>query len=379
VSSRLWRQGVLVAACIAAAAALYVFKVSPKMADFDVYWRAGVRAAAGEPLYHIEDGHYQFKYLPAFAVLVSPLTLMPIGIARALWYALSLSSLVGLVAISLRLWPAVRPRSWLIGVLTLIVMGKFYARELLLGQANGLFAVVCAGALLAFVRRGERVGGALVAAGVVLKPYGLLLAPWLLARRRWGAIASLIAGLAAAAGLPLLRYPAGEVIALHEHWWTTVRDTTAPNLASADNVSWLAMYTKWLGTASRWPGVLWLATIVIVCLALLQMWRHRVHVTKPEALEGATLLLLVPLISPQGWDYVLLLATPCVVCLLTFERRLPSWLRLAMVAALVTIGLTYYDVIGRGAYNAFMMASIITIATFVLIAALCVLRVRHVA
>jgi hypothetical protein len=158
-----------------------------------------------------------------------------------------------------------------------------------------------------------------------------------------------------------------------------VRDTTAPNLLSADNVSWLAMYTKWLGSESRWPGPLWLATIAIVCVALLQMWRHRAHVARPEALEGATLLLLVPLVSPQGWDYVLLLATPVVVGLLTFGRDLPARMRAATFAALAIIGLTYYDVIGRSAYGVFMMASGITLATFVLLAALYVLRQRHVA
>jgi hypothetical protein len=379
VSSRLWRRGALVAVCIAAATALYVFKVSPKMADFEVYWRAGVRAAAGEPLYRIEDGHYQFKYLPAFAVLVSPLTLLPLGVARALWYVVSLSSLVGLVATSLRLWSATRHRTWLIAVLTVIVMGKFYGRELLLGQANAMFALVCVAALLAVIRGRDGVAGALVAAGVVLKPYGLLLAPWLIVRRRWRAVTSLLVGLLAAVCLPLVRYSAGDVITLHEQWWTTVRDTTAPNLLSADNVSWLAMYTKWMGSESRWPGPLWLATIAIVCVALLQMWRHRAHVARPEALEGATLLLLVPLVSPQGWDYVLLLATPVVVCLLTFGRDLPARMRAATFAALAIIGLTYYDVIGRSAYGVFMMASGITLATFVLLAALYVLRQHHVA
>jgi hypothetical protein len=39
------------------AAGAFVLRVSREMPDFDVYWRAGVRAAAAEPLYRAEDGH----------------------------------------------------------------------------------------------------------------------------------------------------------------------------------------------------------------------------------------------------------------------------------------------------------------------------------
>jgi hypothetical protein len=383
VLSRSWRRSVpiaaIIVACVAAAAALYVVKVSAKMADFDVYWTAGVRAAAGESLYRPDDGHYQFKYLPAFAVLISPLTLLPIGLARALWYALSLSSIVGLVAISLRLWPAGRRRCWALVGLTLVVMGKFYGRELLLGQANAMFGAVGIAAAFAMRRGRERSAGALVALGVVLKPYGLLLAPWLGVRRRGAAVVSLLAGLAVGATLPLLHYSAAGTAALYRQWWATVRDTTAPNLASADNVSWLGMYTKWLGSGSRWPVVLWIATTSVVLAVLLWMWGHRRHVASPDGLEAAMLLLLVPLVSPQGWDYVLLLATPCVICLLAFAGELPAWLRMAVFVAMGVLGLTFYDVLGRDAYSAFMMSSAITVATFVLMAGLAVLRVRHVA
>jgi hypothetical protein len=109
------------------------------------------------------------------------------------------------------------------------------------------------------------------------------------------------------------------------------------------------------------------------------MWTRRSRVTAPERLEGALLLMLVPLVSPQGWDYVLLLAAPAVVGLLTHIRDLPVWLRVATAAAMAVIGLTIYDLMGRSAYHAFMMASGITLCTFVLIAGLAALRGRRIA
>ena len=57
---------------LAALVALFAFKAAAKMPDFEVYWRAGGRALAAEPLYREEDEHFQLKYLPAFAVLGHP-------------------------------------------------------------------------------------------------------------------------------------------------------------------------------------------------------------------------------------------------------------------------------------------------------------------
>ena len=45
-------------------ALLFAGKVSRKMPDLEVYWTAAVRARSAEPLYRVEDEHYQFKYLP---------------------------------------------------------------------------------------------------------------------------------------------------------------------------------------------------------------------------------------------------------------------------------------------------------------------------
>ena len=80
-------------------------RVQQKMRDFEVYWTAGARAAAVEPLYREADGHYRFKYLPAFAVAVSPLSRLPLATAKAAWFALSLTALVGFIALSIAAIP----------------------------------------------------------------------------------------------------------------------------------------------------------------------------------------------------------------------------------------------------------------------------------
>ena len=360
----------------------FAFKVSRKMPDFEVYWRAGQRATAGEALYRGDDGHYQFKYLPAFAFVVAPLTRLDEQPARALWFVLSVVSLATLVLISVRLWPSPGGRSrvplyWVV-LLTVVVLGKFFARELVLGQANAMFGVLAAGAVLALMHRREWLAGALIALGVVFKPYGLIFVPWLLARRQLSSIAALTVGLGLALALPLVRYPPTSVVELHQQWWITVRDSTAPNLLNPDNVSWLSLFTRWFGEGSA-ARVAWLLTLAVMAGVFVWLWTHRSRVASPERLEGALLLMLVPLVSPQGWDYVLLLAAPAVACLIANVRELPRWGGAVVAVAMATIGLTLYDVMGRTAYHAFMMASGITLCTFVLIAGLVGLRLRRIA
>ena len=349
----------------------------------------GTRAAAAEPLYRVEDEHYQFKYLPAFALLVSPLSAIDTPAARALWFAVSLACLVGFLYMSVRLAASAAGRAvppvalkpgWVLAAVAVVVLGKFYARELVLGQVNLMFAAVIAAALLALDNGREGRAGALVALGIVLKPYGALFLPWLLARRRPASVFAALAGLVVALLAPSALYGVAGNVSLHRDWWNTVVTTTAPNLSNPDNVSWLAMYSRWFGgDTGRWPLALLILTVVCGGGAAAWVWNRRQHVVFPEGLEGALLLVVIPFLSPQGWDYVLLLATPAVVYVAAYNDRLPSFLRWLTVAALVIIGTTIYDLMGRTAYHAFMNASGITLCFVVVMAALVVLRGRSVA
>src|SRR5829696_6954078 len=85
--------------------AAFSTRVSRKMPDFEVYHTAGARALAGAPLYRAEDGHFQFKYLPAFAILAAPLAKAPLAAAKGAWFALSAVLMLTLLGLSLRAMP----------------------------------------------------------------------------------------------------------------------------------------------------------------------------------------------------------------------------------------------------------------------------------
>jgi len=87
----------------------------------------------------------------------------------------------------------------------------------------------------------------------------------------------------------------------------------------------------------------------------------------------------MPLLSPQGWDYVFLLATPAVAFLVNYADRLPASLRVVTALALLVAGLSVFDVMGRAAYRSFMSLSIVTICFAIVTLALATLRFRRAA
>lgn len=365
-------------ALISATGAVYALKASRKMPDFEVYWRAGQRAAHAQPLYIEDDGHYRLKYLPAFAFLASPLASLPLPAAKAVWFALSVGVMGAFVAMSIALLPDRRKPFWVLAVLVVLAMAKFYGHELVLGQVNLLLGACVTAAVHLMKRNRGTPAGILLALAVVVKPYAVILLPWLAAIRGGRALLASVAGILAALALPATVYGVSGAGSLHMDWWRTVSESTAPNLLNPDNVSLSAMYAKWIGPG-RIAGWLALVTSAALIAAAADMIRRRGTVSAPLGLEAAVLLTLMPLLSPQGWDYVLLLATPAVAFLVNYDDRLPAALRSAGGIAVATAAFSLFDIMGRRAYGAFMALSIITVCFLVVIGALYALRVRRVA
>jgi uncharacterized membrane protein len=372
------RPGALGIVLLVLLAALFAPRVSRKMPDLEVYWRAAVRARAAEPLYRVEDQHYQFKYLPAFAVLAIPAGTLPLQGAKVAWYAASIALLALFVRLSLSVLPERRRPAGVLVAITVLAMAKFFAHEVVLGQVNALLGVIVVAAVAALRRGRERSAGVLIALAVVVKPYAILFLPWLVARRRTASLSAAVASLAGVAALPALLYGFAGNVEQHVAWWKTVTESTAPNLTNADNVSIAAMFAKWMGAGPP-AATLALAVSLLVLATAGAVFSKRRNVPFPEGLEAAFLLTCIPLLSPQGWDYVFLLSTPAIMFLVNYEDLLPRPMRRLGEAAVVAIAFSVYDLMGRAAYGTFMSLSIVTVCYFVVIAALGTLRARAVA
>ena len=186
------------------------------------------------------------------------------------------------------------------------------------------------------------------------------------------------AGLLILLVLPAARYGWDGNLRLLGDWWNTVSSTTAPNLGNPDNQSLSAMFARWLGPDSVAP-ILAAATAGILLLLTGVVIAGRGSLPVPDPLEASLLLLLIPLLSPQGWDYVFLIGTPAVMLLVNELPALPRKLRVATILAIAAVALSIFDLMGRTAYSLFMGLSLITIFVVIEVAALITLRFRRAA
>lgn len=369
-----WGVRVAVVLLIVAATLGFSLKAKRQMIDFGVYLTAGERVLAGENLYRESDGHWQFKYLPAFAFVVAPLSLLPVVVARGIWFAFGVVLLVLFVRLSLKLLPDRRLTLPLLVALTVLAMGKFYVRELGLGQTNILLAVLAMLALQANAAGREALSGVCLGAATLVKPYAILFWPWLVARGRYRAAAWFAGTVVAGVVLPVARYGVAGNIDLIAGLWHVVTTSTAPNLAGQDNVSIAGMWASWLGVGPL-AGRLSSVTVLLVLLVTGWTFWQEKHVTCPAYLETGVLLLLIPLISPQGWDYVLLMGTPLIAALIDRADDVSRPWRLILIACLLIVGLSIWDIMGRDLFKSFMMARIVTVCALIELGL--ALRLRH--
>jgi hypothetical protein len=364
---------------VALAVTIYgVTRARRDLVDFEVYRTAAARAAAREPLYRPEDGHYQFKYLPAFALLVAPVAWGNPEIVKVVWFGLGCGLVAFLFTRSAALLPNRRQSAARLMALTALVTAKLWIKELVMGQTNLWLAGLVVGALGAANRRRPRTAGCLVGAAVIVKPYALVVLPWL-------AVAAGLPGLLSCAATVIvgLVLPAGVYgwhgdVALHLAWWRTVSETTAPNLLFAENISIAAMWAKWIGLGPLSTALAALTSAGLLASAL-SMFARRRFVQSPSYLEVAALLTLIPFLSPQGWDYVALLGIPAMMALIDRAGDVDRTWRMAATLAMVVTGFTIYDLLGRATYLRAMSLSILTLAGITITACVVHLRWRRIA
>jgi hypothetical protein len=369
---RLFRSGwVWIAAAVLLSAVLFGLKVNRDMVDFGVNYAAGDRLVHGETLYRVSDEHYQFKYAPFCAMIYAPLSMLPPTAARAVWFLLVLAATGILLRSTIRLLGPddVGLKAPVSTLLASFVLAKFFFREIQLGQINAIVTALLMIMAVNMTRDGaDRSKGSSILAGLLwglataLKPYALIFLPYFILKRRWNILwpALLVLGFSLIA--PAAYYGFDGNLLVHEEWISSLSRSTPALLGSQDNVSLLAMFSKWFGNpvpAQLSYGI----TLLILILVVFLFVRRGRFLAAPTMPETALLLLLIPLISPLGVALII--------------RRLPSFpvpIRTAMIINFAVIGLSLYDLMGRKAYSAFMAASVLTLNFLLLVGVLVALR-----
>ena len=345
-----------------------------ELVDFAVPRTAAARFIAHEPLYRPDDQHYQYKYFPAFALAMVPFTWMPRGTAEFTWFTLTVAMAWALVHLSIAWLPDRRASRRALFWLTLLLTGKFFVKELGFGQFNLPVALLMLGAVVA--AQGGRVttASALIAVAVFVKPYALVLVPWLAWRWGWRPLVPFGMILAAGLMLPAAWYGwSGNVTLLHE-WYRTVTETTGPNLLGPDNISFASMWAKWIGPGRPAAALALVSSVVSVVAGIVLILKSR-RVPTPYYLEVAYFLVLVSLLSPQGWDYTLVIALPAYVCLVDrWADMTPGWRAVGAVGIFFT-SFTIFDLLRRPLFTLLMQWSAISVGA--LLIAICLIHLRY--
>ena len=375
--------GLAAAALLLVCAALFLFRLRREMSDFEVNYRAGRRLWRGETLYRPSDEHWQFKYSPASAMLYAPLALLPEEAAKAIWLVVVAASSAAVLLLAAGFAAPPGRRRVAAGLLAGLVLARFFLRELQLGQINALVTAGLMGTAWLLSDRApgksdqrSAWAGVLWGAATALKPYAVIFLPYFVLKRAWRVLGAGIAALAASILLPALFYGFRGDFAVHREWATTLSRSTPGLLASQDNVSLLAFLVKTTGDP-KLAGPLFAVLVAGLMALTLAFVRRGGPGFRTVPSDAALLLLFIPLLSPLGWDYTFLAAAPAAAAVLARFDRLPLPGRALLATGLAAAGFSFYDLLGRRAYAAYMAWSIPTVCFLVLAAAVFYLRWKN--
>jgi alpha-1,2-mannosyltransferase len=226
--------------------------------DAALAWDAGAHAAAMKEYFPPGDGfqdlYYPFFYPPPILLIAAPLSLLPYSIALMLWLsATGIACYAGTRALIPPSWPAAVP---FVGFPALLVNAAH-------GQNGAFTAALLAGAAITMDRRPTLAG--LCLGALSIKPQlALLVAPTLLAARRWDVLAwaALTVGAIGLASVSAFGVSSWTAFLASLHDATNVMELGLVSLAKM--VSTFAAF--WLGDLSL--DAAWICQTVITLMAI---------------------------------------------------------------------------------------------------------------
>jgi hypothetical protein len=269
-------------------------------------------------------------------------------------------------------------------VLPPIILSKFFLRELQLGQINAVITMVLL-LMIWFMAYGKTEKnskneiwmGLLWGLAVALKPYALIFFPYFLLKKKWKALSSALGFLFLSFLATSLFYGFRGNIIVFKDWISTLSKSTPRLLTSQDNISIIALFMKWTDNQALSVFLYGLVIALLAFLVFIVILRGK-KIYQSPVLECSILLILIPLISPMGWDYTLLISVLGVMIIIRNFFQFSKFWRIILVANFFIITFSLYDLMGREYYVMFMSWSVITINFLILVGYLACLRFKEI-
>ncbi|HUO03605.1 MAG TPA: glycosyltransferase family 87 protein [Candidatus Binataceae bacterium] len=170
--------------------------------DFRIYYRAGEQVLHGGEIYPLEEKD-RFLYAPIFAIGFAPLAAMPIQLAQLAFFVLNAFGLVQLIrGAGVLLFGRGRRLPAELVAVPIILVARMINNNVDHGQINLPTLALIVWAIIYSDESSTAWAGLMIATAVLIKPFALLGAAYLVIRRRFAAL-----GWAIVAGMVLLVAP----------------------------------------------------------------------------------------------------------------------------------------------------------------------------
>lgn len=404
---------VLVLAVIASAVpVIKTFKHEKNNKDYSKWWGAALKVRGGEALFPPEAQYFgDFIYPPSSAVMLyAPLSLP--GLTGMVVLLCLLTAAAHLFAIYASVYFACgrwRDQHVLLYVVPFAWTAPFAWDIYVLGQFNLTMLGLMMGGLL-LLHLGRQVGGgALLALATAAKAFPLTVVVYLLWRRHWLALASLVVTL----GVVMFVLP-GAIRGYPRHYQETAKWIDRMILSSSStslaNQPWRAYRSgnqSLLSVVNRltrptenpdWPSksdddfnanlvdlgprgsmAVALGLVAVLCLAYLLAMPAKARITRRTAgLEAAVLLMLIVMVSPKAGTYYYCWSLPAVTMLMAEWLAAPAgsrrrlWLGVGMWTSLLILATALSQALnipGPQTYGATFLGNLVLLIT--LLATLC--------
>jgi Glycosyltransferase family 87 len=174
--------------------------------DFNVYYRTGHRVLRGLAIYPATDKD-RFLYAPIFALGFAPLAALPRHVAQGAFFLINAWALVAFIAGSAAmLFGRERRLSAVMLAAPVILTFRFIGNNIDHGQINLPVLALCVWAIIYAREDRPKLSGAMLAAAILIKPFAILPALYLLLRGKFAALGWAIAAAIVLAVAPVIAF-----------------------------------------------------------------------------------------------------------------------------------------------------------------------------
>jgi len=350
--------------------------------DFNVYYRTGARVLNGEPLYRLDESSH-FLYAPIFAILFAPFALLPLHAAQFVWYLVSAASLIAFIVGSARMLLGRAPLTASIFVIPVVFTAVFINNNIEHGQINlPTLALIVWSVVFAEEDR-PMIGGAALAAAILIKPFAGLAALFLLLHKKWQPILyAIIVGISLLVA-PILVFGASDAIADTSAYVRVVSSMTDRYTTMLTNQSATSAVARLMSLGARTEAApshqaLYIGTVVEAALVIaIVIWllgdrdSQCGRFSKPHRFQLAALFCLMPSLAPISWKsyYAALLVPYMLLTIVLLPQRRSESSPPALTLALVGLSVILNWIPGRRASHLGMFFSVHLVSSMLLLAA----------